>query len=895
MPTGQSNRNYPPVTPSTYKTALLAGENFEFVSAHTVFPYLLENLPVTGPRRNSYIQEVYMGNELVWENTYIVRLSSDGSPNRIEGSDIGVTLKLQNGVYQVRYTYDVFDSAVGATGGDFTNTVTYRFAVVDNKLPLKKFTIKDVINRLLDVAEPIRKGEEARFKLNESQAALFDNIIAPQFSFTKQTLRECLQEIGGVVHGEPRLTVKNDGGGWYYEVSYDMYGGTEISGIAARPYITATVSQAIESYCTSIDTSAENLINAIAENTGDKSGGGTITEPYDGGYKTVRCDTLYVRISEENMIIPTTVPIGYTVESLECGIVPDNESAGQMFDLTPYLFEASEYNTRLSSYNSAYPYSKAYGLMYTQGQKNITALSFKPDNPVSPVFENYAIINILREVSGQDINVTDYPLLAFRIKYTPFYSARVSQTKVNYKDFPRGSALIYNQGSNVIESRYYGENLKGITARLGNVEMTRTYRLSRLGHVPKAGQKFNEDYYISAVYTEYFTNLISVTIALSKDFNRLSQYVGISSAKRFSEVSQTQALERNVLYREYIAIGDSETADADCYTGDSLMEAVRATFTQTGDFAPLTNVVAWGESAQGNETPAVQLPVICSSFGNSISFGWAYEDNYSAGAISEYAEGNGVSGYFQNNYRYTDYYGRMYYYNFDLQRAGATPQNFDEQTQIGTSLPAYTGELPTASSGYFSTVGQQPHKLRKDNREIISVNAQIDFVTNRKGMIIGSALASNNPLVSGMGLRAAKLYVFTQTLDKFINHLSGSIDIDFNSQTVDGKVIQTPDLPDAELVLSQVSGGAFSLQTEGGTLPGAAGTQYKAWAIVTPQLSQSEEVEDEEGNQTTQTVQYGGDVLLAQNMDFSAGDTFPPIYFTKKREVFDKSVWTTAR
>ena len=64
---------------------------------------------------------------------------------------------------------------------------------------------------------------------------------------------------------------------------------------------------------------------------------------------------------------------------------------------------------------------------------------------------------------------------------------------------------------------------------------------------------------------------------------------------------------------------------------------------------------------------------------------------------------------------------------------------------------------------------------------------------------------------------------------------------------------------------------------------------------MTTQLAVSEQVEDEEGNQSTQTVQYGGDELLAQNMDFAAGDDFPPIYFTLKREVFDKSVWTTAK
>ena len=891
--------DYSPVTPSTYVSPLAVGTTMEFVSAHSIFPY--EDTDYGGSENyitgNSYTQTVLHDGNQIFTNTYSRRYITN-VPNQptITGEDIGTTISLRDGSYSVQYTYKLSHTNDAGFTSSETHTATYNFSVVENQLPLKKWTIKDVITRLLDVAEPVRQGENPRFTLNPDQAALFDKIIAPQFSFTKQTLRECLQEIGGVVHGEPRLNIKSDSGGWYYEISYDMYGGSEISGIATRPYIRETVSQAIEGYCTSIDTSAENLINALGESMGTflSGGGGTITEPYKGGFKTVRCDSLYVRINEENMLIPTTLPI-YSVESVECGIIPDNESAGNLFDITSYIFESSQYNTRLSSYDSGYPYSKAYGLMYAQGQKNITALNFKPDNPVSPVFENYAIINILREVSGQDINVTDYPLLAFRIKYTPIYSARVSQTKVNYTDFPRGSALIYNQGSNVIESRYYGENLKGLIARLGNVEMTRTYCLSRLGHIPKAGQKYNEDYYISAVNVELFPHLIRATVALSKDFNRLSKYIGISSAKRFSEVSQTQALERNVLLREYIVIGDSIEGDADCYTGASFMETVKATFTQTGNFAPLTNVVAWGESAQGNVLNVVQLPVICSSFGNSVSFEWEYEDNYSAGAISEYAEGNGVSGYFQNNYRYTDYYGRMYYYNFDLRRAGTVPQSFEQQTDIGLALPAYGGSAPTSSSRYFSTIGQAPVKLRKDNREIIKVNAQMDFVTNRKGVIIGSALASNNPLVGGTGLQAAKLYVFTDTLDKFINHLSGSLDIDFDEQTVDGYTIQTPDLPSADLVIRNYSGGSFSISLNEDEFPGTSGTQYKAWAIVTPQLAESEQVEDEEGNLTTQTVEYGGDVLLAQNMNFSAGATFPPIYFTKKREVFDKSAWTTAK
>lgn len=843
------------------------------------------------------------GTGAAWQNVNITAYDQNGNQlgsttSTISGFTITVpTTGACTIVYTGQYSYQ---GATSTITRQFP-TLTYTFAAVENLLPLKKWTIADVINRLLDIAEPIRQGETPRFTFNAQQATLFDNILAPQFSFTKQTLRECLQEIGGVVHGEPRLNVLNDGGGWYYEISYDLYGGTEISQIATRPYIKETVKQVIESYCTHIDTSAENLVNALGESLGSflNDRNGVITEPYEGGFKTVRCDMLYSRISEENMLIATQLPI-YSIQKLYCGIILDNESAGQLFDITPYVFEASVYNSRLSSYSSSYPYSKAYGLMYTQGEKNITALNFKQDNPISPVFENYAIINILEEVSGQTINITtDYPLLAFRVVYTPFYSARVAQTKPNITDFPRGSALIYNQGSNVIESRYYGENLKGVIARLGNVEKTRTYHLSRIGHIPKAGQKYDEDYYISAVNVEVFPNLINVTIGLSKDFNRLSQYIGISSTKRFSEVSQTQALERNVLYREYIVIGDETTQDGDSLLGFNFMNAVRATFAPSSDFQPLTNVVAWGTTAQGNALPVVQLPVICSAFGNSISFEWAYEDNYSAGAISEYqtSDDQTVSGYFQNNYQYTDYYGKLYYYNFDLQPYGTQPTSLAQQSEIGLALPQYGDGTtpPTTSSGYISTIGQTPYVMRKDNREIIKVNMQVDFVTNRKGLIIGSALASNNPLICGNGIQAAKLYVFTDTLDKFINHLAGSVNVDFVNETVGQYTVQLPDLPSADLTLSVYANGQFFVNVNGNVYPGVSGTQYKAWAIVTPAISQSEQVEDEEGNITTQTVQYGGDVLIAQNINFSAGDTFSPIYFTRKREVFDKSVWTTAR
>lgn len=883
----------------------------------------------------------------------------------------GITVNLEGGSYIVEYTYlmrtiDVYHAPDGTIAGepDINNIgaycCTYYFTVVENKLPLKEWTIADVIERTLDLTEPLRRGENPRFKLNAVQAQLFDKILAPQFSFTKQTLRECLQEIGKVVHGEPRLTPKKDADVWFYEVSYDMYASQEKSGIYALPYIKKDVSQVIDSYATYLDSNAENLVNQL-----DKFSG-VIVEPYRGGAKTVRTENLYVRIEASNMIIPTQYPI-YTVDKLE--YIYTDGGALKAVDITPWLFEKSVYDTQLSSYAERYPFSKAYGLYYSQGAKNIGGLNFRVDAAAFADFKNYAITNILRSATNSSGGFnSDYPKMAFRITYTPFYNARVAQTKPNYKEFNRPAALIFNQQANIVESRYYGENLKGAIARLGNIEKSLTYLLYQIEQIPKAGQMFDKDYYISVVTAEILPTVIKCTIGLSKDFNRLSAYIGINSEKRYSEISQTQAVERNTLYREYIVVGAQETPDSGCLIGNKLLTMIADTFTQNGGYSPLSNVCAWGTSYQGTDVAngvAINLPVISSAFGNSISFSWRYADNYSAGDISVF-EANAftsgdVSGYFQNSQPYTDYYGRLYYYNFDLQSQGPAV-NAGNLIDVGLDLPK--GEKVTVSSDYVSTVGKTPFIMRKDNREALQCNFQIDFVTNIDNLIIGSALASYCPAVRGydasfvkqlikeetftngevyigsngqiepyeMGktyrvlvdnmtyvnafvesrvdetspandeyylvisehsnykdfqgaakvyegmLTAARLYVFDTDLNKFTNHVEAYENVDLSKMQ-------------SAAVTVNVSNGYFTVSAGAFPTTESGANNGKSWAIITTQHSITKEVEDEKGVISNQTKVYGGDLLIGRNIDVTAGQAFTPIYFTKKREIFNKTVW----
>lgn len=869
--------DYPAVTPSTFVSPLEAGQSFYFDSAHTIYPYFHT---ATG-QQNTYYQKVTAPNGQEYENEY--KWAQNGATS---GEDIGITVNLSPGVYTIFYSFKYFEKNTMGRDEEHINTATYTFLVVENKLPLKKWTVTEGIKRLLQLAEPIRKGETPRFILNgdngdgaayTGQAAQFDTIPLPEIAMTKQTLRECLQQIGEVLHAEPRAKAVQKGGRWVYEITYDRYGGEERWKHANRPYVEKSVAQQISEYATALDSGVENIVVQMKDFTG------VTTEPFDGGGQSLRTETLYARIDETSGEIATYRPIYFFPQNaaLECYY------DGDWYDITPYLYEQSVYLTQLSEYKTDPSNSRAYGIYYVQGEKGIRGLNYKQDHPISPIFSNYAIVNILEAVSGKHISFgtgeTDsFAALIFRVTYAPVYNARVGQTKPNYTEYKYPAKIVYNQSANLVDAYSYGENLKGVIARLGNAEKTHTYVLSRLSQLPKAGMKFDDDYYISAVYHEFLPTCIRCTVALTKDFNRISQYIGISSQKRYSQVSMTMALERNILYQEYVVIGDYVEPDNDCMIMGQFMSALGDVFTATAfDTSPLTCVVAWGETYSGQALPAVSLPVVAAAFGNAVSFSWEYEDNYSAGAVASWqsngSEGNDlVQGYFQDNYCYTDYYGRAYFYRFDLRKT--LPFKTADALEIATGLPA--ADVPSSGAGYLGNMHLQPWYLRKDSREKLQVNVQVNFVTNRRNLIIGSALAANLELVRGAkaGSARPRLYIFPEPLNLFTDHLEASVQQKLEHMYYTTVTVDASGANEGYIVVN-----------------GSAVLGGKAWAIVTAQTKQEIQVEDDEGDITTQTIVTGGDLLVAENVDIERGQAISPVYFCKKREVFNQTVWKDLR
>lgn len=671
------------------------------------------------------------------------RASTGALVEEVTDWDTRINTNLE-GIYTLEYCINA--SWVGGEVETLSiNNFIYTISLVTNHAPLPRWTAKGVIERLLLKAETLAEGEKPRFHLNAEQAEQFDKIEMPEVHFTNCTLREALQTVGSVVHGEPRLRGN--------EIIFDMYGSSERSGVPIRTYGGKTYSQTIEGAVTAVDSTVDNLVSTMGYAKG------VTVDPYAGGYKTVRTETLYARIQDDNMLIQGSNGINRVIklEASYAGKFTD-------IDITPYVFEESEY-TRMSAYTELYPNSRVFALYYTTGGTTIRGLNYKIPKATGEAPGDYAIVRILKAETGDNsLSLEPYPLLAFRVTYESITSARVKQSK-QYTRSPLPTEIAYNQGQNLIESGYYGENLKGVVARLGNVDKVITIIKRGLPKIPKVGTLYDDDYYISAVAVEVMPFYTKITLALSKDFNRYSDFVGVNSQRRFFEVSEKQAYDSFIHYRDYVVIGDEQNVTRGA---DVSAEEIVKIFNPT-DGTAVSYVQATSYEKDNTEIAQVVLPVKALPLGNSAVFTFKYKDNYSAGDQAVYQSSAEVTGYFQQGTQYKNFYGYIDNLSLGYYDKGLTPTSVDDQNNVALSLPEKYGsgrvKLPVGENLKFTLAHLQ---VSIGPTEIPTFTYQIDFVSNRKDIVIGSGLARNLPLIAGAQTNnSAKLFVLPSRLNKF--------------------------------------------------------------------------------------------------------------------------------
>lgn len=662
------------------------------------------------------------------------------------------------GVYTIEY--ETTKTYGGQNYLKLTYPIEARSAQIDTK-PIPSIT--DVINRILDVGLPRMAYQTPKYHLDPVIAEKMASVPSPEFFLPRMTLFEALLTVGHYIHAIPRL-VFNETTQKADTITYDFLGLDEEYTFPSSSCIVGYKNiQNGDDYCGALDDYAENVVNTI------DPGAGSITEQW----KTLRTASGQA-IDNDTAVIETEKPI-YRIIKVEMGYT-DKSTNAIVGDITQFVYEQAEYEGLFVSDGATYPNSVAYALCYQQGTRYIKGFNTTSSSLLNLIqnFNKPAIVNIAKLKRDGSIGTSQlYGNLAFRVTYIPMDNLRIRQYKP-YTGYPNDNILYNQQNANTVEANYYGENLKGKIARLGNEIQVYTVRFKHASELPRVGMILADDEkkpYVYKITTKRARNFITADIYCTQDFNRLSEYFGLNSNFRLYEVSERQSIDRQVIVPRIIRVSFNNalstqndfpfiTANGARRFMDTFLQRMQLA---KGDFGKNAKVAAM----QLCDDEGVKIGDYCYAkavnsvaLGNSLSFSWAFEDNFSAGNRSV------PSGSYQWKQQKTSPYGGVYgnFYLLDFAIGANIYRNgsvfklaYDDQKNgFCDALPTIKEGMfeSTRTNSFFRTIDLSASGyldtrvvVDKNSSEKISVSAQLHGQADDKRIVLGSAMWTNNGLI----------------------------------------------------------------------------------------------------------------------------------------------------
>lgn len=650
--------------------------------------------------------------------------------------------------------YTIILVAEGIAGNQLVEKeVIFKILVLppDNLFP--EYTLNSAIQRLINIS-----------RVNYTYEPIDNDFAIPDMSFENKTLRECIDE----------LALLNN--------SLCQLKGNDISlvPLTNKKYVDLfdsrvgkSASYDIEQYATNLDSTSHNLINM----------NNSSIEPMKNLYKTVRANgTIRIGVgTNATCQIETEYPI-YEFISLKVGKIAFTSGGTEynVGDISNFVYEKTEYDA-LSSYEKGI-YSKSCAIYWTQYQKGIKGLDFKLENTISPLFENYAIVNILKAKLGVNpisVSTTMILEIPFTIEYKSIDSLRLQMFKT-LTDSPIKLSSIYNQGANLVNSEYYGNNLRLAIEKFGNVQEFATFIKPSNVELPQKVGNVYDNKVVYKIDYEFYKNYVKYSLSLSKDYIELPKFIGLYQEKRFYEISIKNTSDRQILLNDFLVISDAIKQGQSYVTQDMLNNIKKALSGQSHSFVQTGVVVnANQDSYKPNTTSSItfRLPLKTYVIGNALIYSFKFADNYSAGNKSVAPTPTGWT-YRLNEYaNYTDFFGRLKYLTFVTHDEYIINLSMNEQLSFGNKYPELVGMSDiNIDTDYESTLIRTTSiiDIDKDSRECIGVNYQLNCITDNEDFIITGNIFNIDTS------KPVKLYAYKDKLQKTdTKHFTNDDDILF--------------------------------------------------------------------------------------------------------------------
>jgi len=563
--------------------------------------------------------------------------------------------------------------------------------------------------------------------------------------YNQKNLWEIMIEVGNYIHAIPELRFgSND----RFVITFNQLGRTDEKQNNSTK-ISIFNSRSVEDYISATSSYITNMVQL----------GGYVEE-----WVAPKTTNEQFLISNDTVEILTSKPI---IELLT--IYVRRNSDGAVADLTNFIYEENVYKTLSIDYDVV-P-NRGIALYYKLGTNIITGGDYQLPQANTNIYSDYAIKKVIWSAFNQypvispipttgywtNLKVNDY---SFFIRYRTKDSVRQNHIRpdlrkyllnTKWDKYPEHNQF-NNQTDVVVDSIKFGNNMFGKLIRTGNNSYDIYEWNDEWSNVKHKGELYrinDELYYVAKITHTLCHNFIVSKISYSKDYNELSNIIGIPSEPRFYEISEQSLIWREFEINDVLLLTDDENQleynSNYVFNYDHLGDLIIGEGT---DFAKYALTVFKGDKdankydqtvGQSDLYVEVINPINAYSSENTLTYEYDMEDNYSAGdkvVLTDKEDDSGVT-LAKGSYnslsavKYTDIYGKATLMDFYILGNIGTPDI--------TSPSGYTPPTPTETMAFpESPISTKQGDVRPfiGNYNILATNVR-EYDTNFNGRGLG--------------------------------------------------------------------------------------------------------------------------------------------------------------
>lgn len=432
------------------------------------------------------------------------------------------------------------------------------------------YTHRDVIKKLA-LCTPIKFKSEIEssdykppFEVPETIDGIDLDAPSPQLNISQSNLFDAVSQWANYFSAIPTLTKEND--------TAPLVLGLEFPNRNNGNIIDEDKMSGIEFELSNDDESYKDGQLAILKNiTTDEN----FIYPSKNGFASVRSGAYGIVDSEDLRIeLPHNIKeIKKIFIPIKINLLPSTDEI-TLLDLSYFIVEKDVYDildeTFLGRSNKRY---KTNCLYYTKGTNFIPIGT--TSNP-SGYWEGFTFDRVVQSAIlrqyGTNLSYSyvwspaDVWHTLFRVEYTPLVNSL--RVRVESDEKKADGEVLANQGSNQINVYRATANLYGLANRTGVEALNCSFKFTNWENRIKKGDiliRNNDYYYANIVSYIFYKDFIESYISFSKNFNRLSTYIGVDREKRFYEADNSLTKLSEDQINEYIYVFLSDETDTSIF------------------------------------------------------------------------------------------------------------------------------------------------------------------------------------------------------------------------------------------------------------------------------------------------------------------------------------------